>query len=79
MCAACWPHLIDFPALVHVVASRLDSERTNKQVALFPALHDIPDFLGNWLSKQPAGDATSEEVPSDQTTSSGTGLMPGMY
>ncbi|DBA92378.1 TPA: hypothetical protein ACH3X1_015782 [Trebouxia sp. C0004] len=52
MCAACWPHMIDFPALVHVVATRFD-HAASEQMSITPKHPATPEFLNLWLSKQP--------------------------
>ena len=52
MCTAAWPHLLDFPALVHVVASQLEASASDS-TPLPPMPSGIPDFLHTWLDKQP--------------------------
>jgi hypothetical protein len=52
MCAACWPHMIDFPALVHIVATRFD-HAASEQISIPPMHPATLEFLNMWLSKQP--------------------------
>ena len=52
VCTAAWPHLLDFPAFVHVVASQLEAS-SSVSMALPPVPSGIPDFLHTWLDKQP--------------------------
>jgi len=52
MCAAAWPHMLDFPALVHVVAARMEKSHS-EQMLVAPMQPAVPDFLNHWLSKQP--------------------------
>lgn len=83
MCAASWPHMLDFPALVHIVASRLDKGHIGEQADLSGAPQGIPDLLSKWLNKQAKVDVSPSEGPHQMSPDFGeplnTSLLQGMY